>query len=59
MGKKSGGAFIQLENGTQRSITQQVSLRMKKQPTTVRKKIARETWHGAADKVRVRIIDVY
>lgn len=41
-----------MENGTQH-ISQQVSLRIKKK-TVVRKKLARDSWHGAADKVRVR-----
>lgn len=48
---KRAGAFSQLENGAQH--IRQVSFRLKKKP--VSKKMARSQWHGAADKVRVRI----
>lgn len=49
--EKSGSAFGQLENGAQH-ITRQVSSRIQK-GTIVRKRLAKESWHGAADKVRV------
>lgn len=48
---KRAGAFAQLENGAQH--IRQVSFRIKKK--TISKKMARSQWHGAADKVRVRI----
>lgn len=48
---KRAGAFSQLENGAQH--IRQVSFRLKKK--TISKKMARSQWHGAADKVRVRI----
>ncbi len=51
LNNKRAGAFSQLENGAQH--IRQVSFRIKKK--TISKKMARSQWHGAADKVRVRM----
>lgn len=51
LNNKRAGAFSQLENGAQH--IRQVSFRLKKK--TISKKMARSQWHGAADKVRVRV----
>lgn len=49
--RPGGSAFGQFENGAQH-ITRQVSSRIQK-GTIIRKRLAKESWHGAADKVRV------
>lgn len=49
--EKRSGAFGQYENGAQQ-ITRQVSNRIQKGPI-IGKRLAKESWHGAADKVRV------
>lgn len=53
--ERRSGAFGQYENGAQH-ITRQVSNKIQKSGL-VRKRLAKESWHGAADKVRVNIID--
>lgn len=49
--RPGGSAFGQFENGAQQ-ITRQVSSRIQT-GTIIRKRLAKESWHGAADKVRV------
>lgn len=49
--RPGGSAFGQFENGAQH-ITRQVSSRIQT-GTIIRKRLAKESWHGAADKVRV------
>lgn len=48
--QRSSGTFSQFDGVQQ--ISRQVSSRMQKR-TIGRKRLAKESWHGAADKVRV------
>lgn len=54
--KKSGG-FGQYENSAKPlpGIARQVSTRIQKGPSLVGKRLAKDSWHEAADKVRVNV----
>lgn len=57
--KRSGGGFGQFENGATHGqhITRTVSGRIhQKGPSLVGKRLAKDSWHEAADKVRVNIL---